>query len=92
LSEIGTAGSIRDLPSSVKEAHENQGLGKRLIRMAEDNALRDGARIVQCTIRVGNEASERAFRRNGYREVGCFFNEGSGNYVGVWQKVRINNP
>jgi hypothetical protein len=46
VSEIGTAGSIRDLPSSVKEAHENQGLGKRLIRMAENNALRDGGRIV----------------------------------------------
>ncbi|MFZ0581267.1 MAG: GNAT family N-acetyltransferase [Candidatus Acidiferrales bacterium] len=68
---------------SVNESHENKGLGKRLIRLAEAKAFRDGARIVQCTIRIGNEASERAFRRSGYAEVGRFFNEESGNYVGI---------
>lgn len=77
---------------SVRETHENQGLGKRLISLAEEKARKDGARMVQCTIRIGNESSERAFRRSGYREACCFFNEGTNNYVGVWQKVLTNKP
>lgn len=72
---------------SVSKDHEGQGLGKRLICEAEDKARRGAARIVQCTIRVGNEASERAFRRSGYREACCFFNARTDNYVAVWQKV-----
>lgn len=72
---------------SVDEAHERKGLGKRLIRRAEDKALKGGARIVQCTIRVGNEPSERAFRRCGYREACCFFNARTDRYINVWQKV-----
>ena len=72
---------------SVSENHERQGLGKQLIRRAEDKAKSGGARIVQCTIRVGNEASEQTFRRCGYRESCCFFNAGTSNHVAVWQKV-----
>src|SRR5579863_9940546 len=51
---------------SVDEKHEGRGLGKKLIRRAEEKALGHGARIVQCTIRVGNQRSEEAFRRSGY--------------------------
>jgi ribosomal protein S18 acetylase RimI-like enzyme len=72
---------------SVSENHERRGLGKRLIRRAEDKAKNGGTRIVQCTIRVGNESSEQTFRRCGYREACCFFNAGTGNHVAVWQKV-----
>jgi|ERR1700722_19740821 len=72
---------------SVSEKHERQGLGKLLIRQAEAKAKSGAARIVQCTIRVGNEASEHAFRRSGYREACCFFNASTNNYVAVWQKV-----
>jgi N-acetylglutamate synthase-like GNAT family acetyltransferase len=42
---------------SVRKAHEGHGLGKNLIRQAEDKAKRGAARIVQCTIRIGNEPS-----------------------------------
>jgi ribosomal protein S18 acetylase RimI-like enzyme len=76
---------------SVSEKHERQGLGKRLIRRAEDKAKSGAARIVQCTIRVGNEASEQTFRRCGYREACCFFNAATSNYVAVWQKVLSTN-
>jgi hypothetical protein len=38
-------------------------------------------------IRVGNEPSEQAFRRSGYREACCFFNAATDNHVAVWQKV-----
>lgn len=72
---------------SVSEHHEGQGFGKLLIRRAEEKARNGNARIVQCTIRVGNEASERAFRRRGYRETCSFFNGRTHNYVAVWQKV-----
>lgn len=72
---------------SVRESHERQGLGKHLIRRAEDGAKSGRARILQCTIRVGNEASEQAFQRCGYREACRFFNTATRNYVAVWQKV-----
>src|SRR5258708_22507749 len=35
---------------SVSKGHEGTGLGKSLIRQAEDKAERGAARIVQCTI------------------------------------------
>jgi N-acetylglutamate synthase-like GNAT family acetyltransferase len=72
---------------SVKEEYTRQGRGKQLIRCAEEKARTGHARIVQCTIRVGNEASEETFRRSGFREACCFFNAGTDNYVCVWQKV-----
>jgi ribosomal protein S18 acetylase RimI-like enzyme len=72
---------------SVSKDHERQGIGKGLIRQAEEKARRGSARIIQCTIRVGNESSEQAFRRSGYREACCFFNAATDNYVAVWQRV-----
>jgi ribosomal protein S18 acetylase RimI-like enzyme len=72
---------------SVSEAHERQGLGKQLVRQAEDKAKSSRARIVQCTIRVGNEGSEQTFRRSGYREACHFFNASTDREVAVWQKV-----
>ncbi len=75
---------------SVSEANEGQGLGKRLIRLAEKKAADEGARVIQCTIRVGNERSERVFRNSGYRDACCFFNAETNHYVGIWQKVLKN--
>lgn len=72
---------------SVSAAHERKGLGKRLIMRAEQKALELGARVVQCTIRIDNEASEQVFRRSGYRETCRFFNAETDRDVGVWQKV-----
>jgi N-acetylglutamate synthase-like GNAT family acetyltransferase len=42
-------------------------------------------------IRVGNEASEQAFQRSGYREACRFFNVATDNHVAVWQKVLSTN-
>jgi N-acetylglutamate synthase-like GNAT family acetyltransferase len=72
---------------SVSEKYLRQGRGKRLIRLAEEKAKKGDARIAQCTIRVGNEASEETFRRSGFLEACCFFNARTNNYVAVWQKV-----
>lgn len=72
---------------SVSTDHTNKGLGKQLIRRAEKKAREEGARVVQCTIRVGNVESEQAFRRSGYHEVCCFYNSSTEKYIAVWQKV-----
>lgn len=72
---------------SVKEEYTRQGRGKQLLQCAEEKAWKGHARILQCTIRVGNEASEETFRRSGFREACCFFNAQSKKYVGVWQKA-----
>jgi N-acetylglutamate synthase-like GNAT family acetyltransferase len=77
---------------SVGVKYEGQGRGKRLIQLAEEKALKEGARIVQCTIRIGNVRSEAAFRRSGYRVASNFYNPGTERYVNVWQKVLSGRP
>src|SRR2546423_832282 len=72
---------------TVAPKNEGQGLGSLMIRKAEERAKKGGARIIQCTIRVGNAESERAFERNGYRRVSEFYYPNSGNNVAVWQKI-----
>ena len=53
---------------TVDQDHECQGYGSLMIRRAEDEAKKNGAKIIQCTIRIGNIASERAFETNGYEK------------------------
>lgn len=77
---------------SVHADHEGRGLGKELVRRAEEAALRGGACIAQCTIRVGNRASEHVFQRSGYTQTVRFHNPSSGNDVGVWQKALSERP
>jgi len=72
---------------SVRKEHERKGLGKQLIHRAEEKAKNGDALIVQCTIRVGNKASEQTFRRNGYQKACRFFFPRSDRNVAVWQKV-----
>jgi RimJ/RimL family protein N-acetyltransferase len=76
---------------TVVPEQQGKGFGSLMIHKAEERAKIDGARIIQCTIRVGNLASERAFERNGYRRVSEFFYPPSGNVVAVWQKVAGND-
>lgn len=77
---------------TVAPKNEGQGLGSFMIRKAEERAKKGGARIVQCTIRVGNRESERAFERNGYSRVTEFYYPNSGNNVAVWLKVVSLHP
>jgi RimJ/RimL family protein N-acetyltransferase len=77
---------------SVDPTREGKGIGKRLIRSAEEKAELGGARVVQCTIRVGNQASAHVFRKSGYIPACCFFNSTSGHDVMVWQKVLSTRP
>ncbi len=72
---------------SVHPEFKRQGVGSGLIEAAEDRAREFGARITQCTIRVGNTASESLFKKHGYGPTATFLNEQSGNEVTVYQKV-----
>jgi len=72
---------------SVGSNVRRHGIAKGLLRDAEAKALQHGAKIAQCTIRGGNEASEELFRGQGYTLTARFFNSESGNQVAVYQKV-----
>jgi hypothetical protein len=71
----------------VREEFEGKGVAFSVYASAEAAAARGGAYLLQCTIRDGNEGSERFFLRQGFRKVGAFYYERTGNNVGIWQKV-----
>lgn len=77
--------------SVVKEV-EGTGIGWSLFKRAEERALNNRGRILQCTIREGNADSECLFKRNGFHRVATFYYPDTGNNVGVWQKVISHAP
>ena len=72
---------------SVDPKSKRQGIGSWLLQEAEARASDLGARIAQCTIRVGNEASEGLFKKHGYTAAVTFLNRENGNRVTVYQMV-----
>jgi GNAT superfamily N-acetyltransferase len=77
---------------SVNSSYGRKGHGTRMIQRAEQKAKDGAARLIQCTIRVGNIESEGAFRKQGYVAVNRFYNSRTNNYVAVWQKVLVCTP
>lgn len=75
---------------TVAASHERMGHAKALLCEAERVARANDARLLQCTIRVGNTASRQLFERFGFSCVGAFLNQRSGNNVGVFQKILSN--
>jgi N-acetylglutamate synthase-like GNAT family acetyltransferase len=71
---------------SVASEVEGSGKGQRVLELAEEKAIKGGAKILQSTIRSGNEKSIRLFLRNGYQQVNTFYNNISGNWILVLQK------
>ena len=74
---------------TVARSYERKGHAKDLLADAEALGRRRNARLLQCTIRADNAASQALFRRCSYRCVNAFLNEVSGNTIQVWQKVLI---
>ena len=72
---------------SVSEAHEGKGHAKALLCEVERIARAKNVRVLQCTIRDDNNRSRGLFEGFGFQRVGCFFNERSGNNVGIFQKI-----
>ena len=75
---------------TVAASHLRQGHAKALLCEAERIARANGARLLQCTIRVGNIESQGLFEGFGFVHIGTFLNQGSGNNVGVFQKILSN--
>ena len=75
---------------TVAEAYEQRGHAKALLCEAERVARTKGARILQCTIRADNAVSRKLFEGFGFIHTITFLNQGSGNNVGVFQKVLAN--
>ncbi|MHB1350805.1 MAG: GNAT family N-acetyltransferase [Desulfobulbaceae bacterium] len=75
---------------TVAASHLRRGHAKALLCEAERIARADGARLLQCTIRAGNTESRGLFEGFGFVHVGTFLNQGSGNNVGVFQKILSN--
>ena len=72
---------------SVDPGFKRKGFGSALLEAAEARARQLGARVAQCTIRVGNVESEGLFRKRGYVGTVTFRNEDSGHDVTVYQRV-----
>jgi len=72
---------------SVDPRAQGAGVGKSLVEEAEDRGREVGGRIAQCTIRVGNAASEAVFTKRGFTATVTFRNARTGNEVRVYQKV-----
>jgi len=70
---------------SVASTAQRQGMGTLLLAKAEDRARQLGARMTQCTIRLGNAASERTFLKAGYSRTLVFKNPNTNHDVGVYQ-------
>jgi ribosomal protein S18 acetylase RimI-like enzyme len=74
---------------TVAEACQRKGHAKALLCEAEQVARNKRVRILQCTIRADNIASRKLFEGFGFVNVSTFFNEESGNVVGVFQKALV---
>jgi N-acetylglutamate synthase-like GNAT family acetyltransferase len=72
---------------SVHPDVKRKGVGTWLIQKAESRVKELNARVAQCTIRVGNEASENLFKKAGFVATVTFLNEQNGNKVTVYQKA-----
>lgn len=71
---------------SVSKEYEGKGYGSEILKLAEEKAMKGGARILQCTIRTSNERSIKLFSGKGYRRATSFFYPVTGNWVFVYQK------
>lgn len=72
---------------TVHPEHRRKGLGTEILRIAEMYAKENNGRVIQCTIREGNEGSAKLFSNSGFLKTSVFYYPTSGNNVGVWQKV-----
>lgn len=72
---------------TVAQQNQRQGHARALVVEAENRAIHLDARILQCTIRAGNTASEELFKLSGFESVSHFYNVKSKNIISVWQRV-----
>ena len=72
---------------SIDENYESKGFGSKILKLSENKAIENKARLLQCTIRTNNINSIRLFSTKGYKQVNMFDNLKSGNWVFIYQKI-----
>jgi len=72
---------------TVHKDYCRRGIAQALLDAATARAIKDGARILQCTIRDNNVESGALFLKNGFVRTALFLYPDTGNNVGVYQKV-----
>lgn len=72
---------------TVSPAHREKDLAKRLLELAENQALTDGARILQATVRENDQMNIDLLKSTSFEQVSTFFNPLSNRNITVWQKV-----
>lgn len=72
---------------TVSPAHSEKNLAKRLLEIAENQAINDDARILQATFRENDKENIDLFKSAGFDQVSTFFNPQSDRNITVWQKV-----
>lgn len=72
---------------TVSPENQSKGLAKHLLQLAENQALSDGAHILQGTVRQNDQENIELFKSAGYKHVNNFYNQQSDRNITVWQKV-----
>ena len=72
---------------SVEANEEGKGYASKILRQVEELGFKQGAQVLQCTIRANNENSLKLFEAKGYKRVNCFFNIHSKRWLFIYQKV-----
>jgi len=72
---------------TVSPAYRGKNLAKQLLELAENQAINDGARILQAAFRENDQENIDLFKSAGFDQVSTFFNPQSNHNITVWQKV-----
>ena len=78
-------GGIKHL--TVNEKERRKGYGISLLEKAEEEAYRKKIRVLQSTVRKNDLPSIKCFKKFGYKNINCFFNERTKNQIYIFQKV-----
>jgi N-acetylglutamate synthase-like GNAT family acetyltransferase len=71
----------------VSPENNSKELAQRLLQMAERQALNEGARVLQGTVRQDDQKNIDLFKSSGFKHVANFYNQQSDKNITVWQKI-----
>ena len=72
---------------TVSPVYREKKLAKQLLELAENQAINDGAHILQAAFRENDQENTDLFKSAGFDQVSTFFNPQSNHNITVWQKV-----
>ena len=72
---------------TVNPNHHGKDLARRLIQIAESQAINENAHILQGTVRQNDKENTGLYKSAGFKHVSNFYNNQSNRNISVWQKV-----